>query len=162
MDGPVSLRYTLCFLTRGDQILMLHRQKPPNQGLWNGVGGRLEPGESPKACILREIHEETGYELEDAHFAGLLTWEGFEIPAGGLYIFTAQAPEGDPHLCSEGMLEWKPRDWVFTSPEVVSNIHVFGPLVISGCPPQVYHFVYLDGNITSFSTRPLLDGTVVA
>ena len=37
--------YTLCFLTRGDHILMLHRRRPPNQGLWNGVGGRIEVGE---------------------------------------------------------------------------------------------------------------------
>ncbi len=59
MDSP-SLRYTLCFLTRGDSVLMLHRQKPPNLGFWNGVGGRLEQGETPRACMLREVREETG------------------------------------------------------------------------------------------------------
>jgi 8-oxo-dGTP diphosphatase len=149
------LRYTLCFLTRGDQILMLHRQKPPNQGLWNGVGGRLEPGESPRVSMMREVREETGFQLNDLAFAGVLTWEGFEIPPGGLYIFTAEAPTGEPDECTEGLLEWKPRGWVFTSPEVVSNIHVVGPLVFSGAPPQVYHFEYQDGRIASFVTRPL-------
>ncbi len=150
------LRYTLCFLTRGDHILMLHRNNPPNQGLWNGVGGRLEPGESPRACILREVREETGFVLLDAAFAGLLTWDGFEIPAGGLYLFTADAPPGEPQVCSEGQLAWKQREWVFSSPEVVSNIHIFGPLILDGAPPQEYHFSYQNGQISHYRFSPLL------
>ena len=42
---------------------MLHRRRPPNQGLWNGVGGRIEAGEPPLAACLREVQEETGYRL---------------------------------------------------------------------------------------------------
>lgn len=155
LDGFV---YTLCFLTRGDQVLMLHRSKPPNLGLWNGVGGHLEPGESPLACVLREVREETGFELSSARFAGVLTWEGFEIPTGGLYIFTAEAPDGEPLPCAEGPLEWKPREWVFSAPEVVSNIHVFGPLVLDGAKPCVYHFVYRDGEMMEYINKPLPDG----
>ena len=153
-----NIRYTLCFLTRGDDVLMLHRQKPPNQGLWNGVGGHLEPGESPRACVLREVREETGYQLSTVSFAGLLTWDGYEIPPGGLYIFTAQAPAGEPGPCSEGELAWKPRAWVFSSPRVVSNIHVFGPLVLDGASPQLYHFSYRDGEIQQASVLPLPEG----
>lgn len=149
------LRYTLCFLTREDQILMLHRRNPPNQGLWNGVGGRLEAGESARDCVLREVREETGFFLPEVHFAGVLTWEGFETPAGGLYLFTAAAPAGEPVACAEGPLAWKPRRWVFSSPEVVANIHRFGPLALNGCPPQQYHFVYQAGHIIQFDIRPL-------
>ncbi len=156
-----DLRYTLCFLTRGSHVLMLHRNSPPTQGLWNGVGGHIEPGESPRACILREIREETGYVVNDVTFAGLLTWEGFETPSGGLFIFTAEAPDGDPLDCSEGTLAWKPRSWVFSSPEVVSNIHIFGPLVLNGRPAQTYHFQYEDGKIAAYEFRPLSSGLVV-
>jgi 8-oxo-dGTP diphosphatase len=134
---------------------MLHRRNPPNQGLWNGVGGRIEPGEKPLACILREVEEETGFHLATARFCGLLTWEGFEIPPAGLYIYTAEAPAGEPRPNSEGTLEWKPRWWVFTAPETVSNIHVFAPLVLDGAPPQVYHFVYAGGEILRHEIRPL-------
>lgn len=157
-----DMRYTLCFLTRGDQILMLHRQKPPNLGLWNGVGGRLEPGESARDCILREVSEETGYALPAVDFAGILTWDGFETPPGGLYLFTAPAPAGEPQVCSEGDLAWKPRAWVFSAPEVVSNIHIFGPQVLGGAPPQHYHFSYNSGQIVDYTVRSLSAGVNVA
>lgn len=158
MKKQIELRYTLCFLTRGDDVLMLHRQNPPNQGLWNGVGGRLERNEAPVAGVLREVREETGFQLETPRFAGVLTWDGYETPPGGLFIFTAEAPPGEPAMCNEGQLAWKPRGWVFSSPEVVSNIHVFGPLVVDGACPQVYHFNYKDGQIQDYSILPLPDG----
>ena len=151
--------YTLCFPTRGDLVLMLHRAKAPNRGLWNGVGGHIEAGETPTACILREVEEETGFHLDRAHFGGILTWEGYEAPAGGLYIFTAEAPAewGEPagDGDGEGVLEWKPRQWVFHSPEVVSNIHLFLPRVLNGAPPQAYHFVYQDGQVVGHEIKPL-------
>ncbi len=105
-------RYTLIFLLRGEEILMIHRRNPPNQGMWNGVGGRLEPGELPLQGALREVREETGYSLPTAHFAGLLTWDGHSETAGGLYIFTAQVPNGAPSqpLDDEGELAWQPRE----------------------------------------------------
>ena len=154
----VYYRYTLIFLTRGDEVLMLHRRNPPNQGLWNGVGGRLEPGERPLAGALREVHEETGYRLDSARFAGLLTWEGHTETPGGLYIFTAAAPAAAAAAPSddEGRLEWKPRAWVLSAPEVVSNIHLFGAAVLAGAPPRQYHFVYAAGDrILHWEERPL-------
>lgn len=134
---------------------MLHRLKPPNQGLWNGVGGHLEPGETPRAGALREVYEETGFLLPSISFSGVLTWDGFETPPGGLFIFTAPAPAGAPKQCSEGDLAWKQRDWVFSAPEVVSNIHVFGPLALDGAQPQEYYFSYRDGLIARYEIRSL-------
>jgi 8-oxo-dGTP diphosphatase len=157
-----GFRYTLCFITRGDDVLMLHRRNPPNQGLWNGVGGRLEAGETPRACILREIREETGFFVDAVRFAGVLTWEGFEIPSGGLYIFTgAVAPGMEPHPCSEGELEWKPRAWVLSAPEVVSNIHRFGAEVLDGQPPRVHHFVYQNGELVQYQASALWPDLIV-
>ena len=134
---------------------MLHRHHPPNQHLWTGVGGKLHPGEAPLAACLREVREETGYVISSARFAGLLTWEGFEVSDGGLYLFVAPAPEGDPTPCAEGDLRWQTRAWVCSAPEVVSNIHYFASAILDGAPPQVYHFVYQHGQIIHHEPRPL-------
>jgi 8-oxo-dGTP diphosphatase len=150
------MMYTLCFLTRSDQVLLLRRNRPPNQGLWNGVGGRIEAGETPLQSCLREVREETGYSLKEARFAGLLTWEGFEIADGGLYLFTALAPPGEPEACSEGRLEWKTRAWAASHPDVVDNLHYILPAVLNGASPQIYHFVYQNGQIIRRLTFPYL------
>jgi 8-oxo-dGTP diphosphatase len=157
---PPFYRYTLIFLTRGSDVLMLHRRNPPNQGQWNGVGGRLEAGETPLQGALREVREETGYDLPTARFAGVLTWEGHSETPGGLYIFTAAlsptAPAPQPVGEEEGRLAWQPRAWVLSAPEVVSNILLFGPHVLDGAPPQDYHFVYAPGDrILHWEIRPL-------
>ena len=54
------LAYTICFCLASDRVLLLHRRRPPNAGRWNGVGGKLAPGETPAARIRREVLQETG------------------------------------------------------------------------------------------------------
>ena len=149
--------YPLCFLIRDDKVLMLHRSNPPNQGLWNGVGGKIMPGESPLHACLREVCEETGYVLDDhaVRFAGLLTWKGFEIAPGGLFIFSANAPEIEPSPNGEGRLEWKDPAWIQATDQVVSNIQVFLPHILSGKPPRWFHFSYQGGVMMSHENLPL-------
>ena len=137
--------FTLCFLLNGNDVLMLHRKFPPNQGLWNGVGGHIEPGETARQAMIREVAEETGYAITDPQFAGLLTWDGFEIPPGGIAIFTVAVPHRDFVQNHEGELAWVSREWVCTAPEVVDNIHIFLPKVLAGGEPLHYHFSYQDG-----------------
>ena len=48
---------TLCYIERDGQYLMLHRTKKANDenhDKWLGVGGHIEPGETPMQCVLRE------------------------------------------------------------------------------------------------------------
>ncbi|UOQ95280.1 NUDIX domain-containing protein [Halobacillus shinanisalinarum] len=61
-------RQTIAFITKGDSLLMLNRNKASNQGLWNGVGGKMEAGESPNECIVREVKEEAGLPVDQMHF----------------------------------------------------------------------------------------------
>src|SRR5260370_9474166 len=73
----ISLPYTICFCLRGDQVLMLYRSHAPNAGRWNGLGGKIEAGETPWRNIHREIREEAGMDLcqaEELRYTGLGTW----------------------------------------------------------------------------------------
>ena len=142
----IAPKLVLCFLLNGEDILMLHRQFPPNKGLWNGVGGHIKPGETPREAVVREVAEETGYEINDPQFAGLLTWDGFETPPGGIVIFTAEVPHRNFYNNHEGSLAWKPKSWVCTSHEVVDNIHVFLPKILAGETLKHFHFIYQDGH----------------
>lgn len=43
-------------------VLLIKKNRGPsfNIGKWNGIGGKIELGESPRGCVSREFHEEAG------------------------------------------------------------------------------------------------------
>ena len=105
---------TLCYITRGDQVLMLHRVKKENdlnKDKWIGIGGKFEGDETPDECLLREAMEETGLHLTSRRCRGVVTfltngpWEG-EF----MYLFTADGFEGELKTCDEGELQWISRE----------------------------------------------------
>jgi 8-oxo-dGTP pyrophosphatase MutT (NUDIX family) len=54
-----------CYLHYQDKILLLHRQDFKSEGnRWGIPGGKLNKGEPLIEAIIREIFEETGYQLE--------------------------------------------------------------------------------------------------
>ncbi|OUE19642.1 8-oxo-dGTP diphosphatase [Clavibacter michiganensis] len=59
----------------GRILLQLRDDIPtiPFPGMWAIPGGMLEPGETPLACIVREVVEELGARIEPAEVAHLMT-----------------------------------------------------------------------------------------
>ena len=71
---------TLCYVEKDGQYLMLHRNKKANdmhKGLWVGLGGKFEAGESPEECVIREVFEESGLRIQNPTLRGFLTFPGF-------------------------------------------------------------------------------------
>ena len=65
----------------GQRILMCKRRKNPYIGLYNLVGGKIEPGEESAHAAYRELYEETGIAREDIsllHFCDF-TYYTFDI-----------------------------------------------------------------------------------
>ena len=55
-----------------DDGRMLVQQRPagkPMAGLWEFPGGKIDPGETPEAALVRELHEELGIDVETACLA---------------------------------------------------------------------------------------------
>ncbi len=111
---------TLCYLQRGDEVLMLHRVKKAvdeNAGKWIGVGGGFEEGESPEDCLLREVYEETGLRLSSWRFRGIVTFVSDAWGTEYMHLFTADSWEGTLRRdCEEGVLEWIDRDRLLSLP----------------------------------------------
>ena len=51
---------TLLFLRRNDEILLAMKKRSFGKGNWNGVGGKLDTGETIKQAMIRETEEEIG------------------------------------------------------------------------------------------------------
>ena len=134
---------------------MLLREKEPNKGLWNGVGGHIENGETPYNACIREVYEETGYSIDQLHYGGLLTWESWNFPPGGLYLFTAEAPHLSFVASSEGALTWFEREWVLESDAVVENIHHFLSDLLDHKPAQRWHCLFDQEKLMGVKTYEL-------
>lgn len=123
---------TLCFLYRGDQVLLLHRRHSPNAGMWNGIGGKLEPGEDPFTACIREVKEETGFTITAPRLRGLLV---ITVKATGniwiIYVFTAPAPEGPLVPSPEGDLHWVDGDQIL-SLRTPADLPVILPRILTG------------------------------
>ncbi len=103
---------TLCYIRRDQHTLMLHRVKRPNdmhQGKWNGLGGKLEAGESPEECAIREIYEEAGLIVEQPTLKGILTFPAFDdFEDWYCFVYIVTRFSGELIDSSEGHLRWIP------------------------------------------------------
>jgi 8-oxo-dGTP diphosphatase len=52
------------------RLLLVKRGHEPGAGLWSLPGGRIEPGETDAEALVREMHEETGLEIEPGPLLG--------------------------------------------------------------------------------------------
>jgi len=101
---------TLCYIKKNKQTLMLHRVKKENDmhhGKWNGLGGKMEPGETPEECVIREVYEESGLTIQNPALKGILTFPAFDGTNDWLaFVFTAHTFTGELIESDEGNLKW--------------------------------------------------------
>ena len=64
------------------RLLLVKRGHEPETGRWSLPGGRVNPGESDREAVVREVHEETGLRVEPGRLVGAV-----ERPAPGGAVF---------------------------------------------------------------------------
>ncbi|MCD6461471.1 MAG: 8-oxo-dGTP diphosphatase [Thermoplasmata archaeon] len=143
---------TLCYVRKGGRTLMIHRVKKENdihEGKWNGLGGKLEPGEMPEECAVREVKEESGLDVKDPVLKGILTFPEF---ANGedwyVFVYVFNGCRGEIRESSEGVLEWIENDRLLDL-NLWEGDRIFLPLLDE---PGVFSgkFHYVDGRLMDY------------
>ena len=71
---PVD-RGTLLFVVKDGRVLLIHKKRGLGAGKINGPGGRLDDGETPLQCALREVDEEIGVQPIGSRESGQLLFQ---------------------------------------------------------------------------------------
>jgi mutator protein MutT len=99
-------RVCAALIWRGGRFLACRR--PPNKargGLWEFVGGKVEPGETGEAALIRECREELGIGIEvRGEFMSLL--HRYPDLTVWLTLYNARISEGEPQLLEHTQLAW--------------------------------------------------------
>lgn len=147
---------TLGYIISPDRkrTLLVHRNKRKDDqhlGKYNGLGGKMEPGEDIYQCMTREIMEEAGITCVEASLRGTINWTGFG-PNGENwfgFIFRIERFEGEPKKRNEeGELDWVDIDKILELPMWEGDKY-FLPLVFDE-DPRIFH-----GYMPYENARPL-------
>jgi len=139
---------TLVFGFRQGRLLL---QRVPEgrsawAGLWNGVGGHVEQGESPADAARREFFEESGLEPAGLRLVGTITVDVGTSPGIGISVFTANVDEGSATSGAEGELRWFSLEEAASAP-TVEDLPALLPRVVQcleGAPPFTAAYSYDD------------------
>jgi 8-oxo-dGTP diphosphatase len=110
------------FLFNRNEVALIRKKRPAWQaGKLNGIGGHVEPGETPEAAMAREFCEETGAEVKEWHKFCILT-----IGDAVVHFFAAEGTPVLKSLTDEPVRWWK--QFFLQSAHVVPNLAWLIPL----------------------------------
>ena len=161
-------KYTLAFIKRKDEVLMLNRNKSPWMGAWNGVGGKKEGLEETISAIKREVLEETGINIDESAIIdkGYVTWNSYDKNGNGLHVFLIEVSDDfvypTPRVTREGILDWKKIDWVSNLENygVCDNIPYFINDVLFD-NNKYNHICYFDDKVLISVKKEMLDDGII-
>jgi len=125
----------LCYVfDEQGRVLLLHRAKPPNHALYSPPGGKLEQasGESPTACAIRELEEETGLTVDagELHLTGMISERAYgDAQHWLMFLYELTRPVTvTPADFREGRLTWQDTESLTDLPMPETDRQVIWPL----------------------------------
>lgn len=98
---------TLVFLIEGDSILLAMKKRGFGMGYWNGIGGKVLPGETIEQALIRESNEEISVTPLEYTSVG---YHEFNFPDGTadmqVHVYTCTAWDGEPVESEEMAPRW--------------------------------------------------------
>ncbi|MFN3884662.1 MAG: Nudix family hydrolase [Rhodocyclaceae bacterium] len=122
-------------ILRDDGAFLLGRRAPGTfySGYWEFPGGKVEPGETPRAALVRELAEELGIEVLDAT-PWIVREHVYEHGHVRLYFFRVTAWRGEIGNRVHDALAWQMPGATTVQPMLPANAPVLAALML----PAVY------------------------
>lgn len=92
---------------KDEEVLMIKENKPTAIGKWNFPSGHIEYGEDILSAALREVKEETGYEVKFISTTGVYNFQSSTGDQVILFHFTAKLSGGSLNLTEEEIIDCK-------------------------------------------------------
>ncbi|WP_156459835.1 MULTISPECIES: 8-oxo-dGTP diphosphatase MutT [unclassified Mesorhizobium] len=108
-SGRRLLLVTACALIDADGRVLIAQRPEGKQlaGLWEFPGGKVEPGETPEECLIRELREEIGVETQAACLAPLTfashSYDDFHLL---MPLYVCRRYSGIPRPLEAQALKW--------------------------------------------------------
>lgn len=110
LSPPGTVRAVLCYITRGEECLLLLKSKGRfGEGFWNAPGGKIEANEDMLEAVKREVLEETGLDVIEAKQVGFLEFyfgKEKNLPDWVAFVFICSKFSGSLVQSAEGELRW--------------------------------------------------------
>jgi 8-oxo-dGTP pyrophosphatase MutT (NUDIX family) len=120
-------------IAKKDGKLLLGRKKKKSFGYskWNGLGGKVEPGESVDQAMIRECVEEGFIEPRDFIKRGIINFFYVNDPDMEVHIYEINEFTGDPNHSEEMEVAWFDEDKIPFSEMWPDDSHWL-PLLLEG------------------------------
>lgn len=125
---PYPRKYVCGFRFSPDgQVVLIRKNKPAWQkGGLNGVGGKIEPGETPLQAMRREFYEEAGLDIEDWTLSVVLS--GHNNDGWIVYFFQSHGPIDGAESKTDEQITMVPARNL--PQDVLYNLHWLIPLCL--------------------------------
>lgn len=100
---------TLLFLLKDDEVLLAMKKRGFGAGRWNGVGGKLDEGETLEEALVRECQEEIGVTPVTYEKAADIVFHEFDEDKEAdmaVVVYTCHEWEGEPTESEEMAPQW--------------------------------------------------------
>jgi 8-oxo-dGTP diphosphatase len=127
-------------LIQDGKILLIRKKRGLGAGKINGPGGRIEPGEEPHECAVRETSEEVGLTPLDVQNRGELHFQFADGYSLHCTVFVANEYTGELVETDEALPIWTPLESIPYEEMWADDIHWLPGVVSGGTFRGYFHF----------------------
>lgn len=122
---------TLVFVIQGDEILLINKKTGLGKGKVNAPGGKVEVGETPEQCAVRECREELGITVSNLEFCGEHRFQFVDGYSIHVHVYRTRDFTGTPVETREAKPLWVKLDRI-PYEQMWEDDRIWIPMMIRG------------------------------